>query len=1056
MTIEPQQATGVPLLGGVLLSLACAAGVTADIVPAQDAPQPMTPAESLSRIHLPAGFEMSLVASEPQVQDPSGIAIDEWGRLFVCELHGYNIEGHLDVQELNKTGELDRTVRRIRWEFMGGKLAREAERHQYGVVKLLSDQDGDGVMDAAEVWADDLPPCYGLIPARGGIIAVAAPDIVFLADRDRDGRVDHREVLYTGFRVRTIERGINNPRWGVDNWIYVGGGGEGGTITGPHLPQPVQLGTTDFRIKADGSALEPVTGRVGTFGMTLNDVGDRFPSSGGTPVVYALPIPFRYLERNPHVASPSMNHRASSYHRGYRLSEPHPWRVRRQKDPQWVKFYGARETDSHYFSGGCSGEFYGGGSFPTSFQDSLFYCEPSLNIIHRAVVKRDGNGYVARRTAGEIESEFLASTDQWFRPMSLRFGPRGGMFVVDMYREIIEDYSAIPRFLQQQYGLNRGSDRGRIWRLAPAGDDSRRPPRRETPPADLDGVALVQRLSDPEHWWRTTARRLLVERGGAEGEVIERMETMVRRDLSARGVLSALYALEGLNAVGRQSLRLALKSRFFEVRVQALRLAESWLHDPGIRAQVTALVGDPDPRVRLQLALTLGEFSDREGGNALYHLIEQSLDDRWMDAAILSSASRWAEDWVMKLLETEASEGNRGALLRPLIATVTAEGRAEALEAIVDRLVRSGMGRQSNGLRGVLDGLSNEDGNQVGTPRLCLRIEALIESRHPLVRELAARIAVQLDQINPSVLEKAFSSAIQMSTDRAQAESDRLHALRLLASAPADAVAPVMARLLVPAESPAIQAGALAAAESLGGSRPAAVVLSAWRGLSPLLRSQVLRYLFSRDDRLPALLDALESGQVPMTTLNGQQRSRLKSIQDPGFQSRLKELLTVEEGASGGPAMSRFQAALGQESNFDRGKTVFQEACASCHRVKDVGMDVGPSLASVVARPDEALLLDLLRPNDKVDPAYRQYQVTTRAGETFSGILSADSATSVTLRAAQGLEQTVLREDIEALMGSELSLMPDNFGDLLSPDDVAHLLAFLRMSFAQGAAIDDP
>ena len=114
---------------------------------------------------MPEGFQIDLVASEPVVKEPSGIAFDEHGRVFVCELHGYNIEGHIDTQELNKTGELDKTVRRIRWEFKGGKIAEEALKQQFGVVKLLIDTDGDGVMDKAEVWADDLPPCYGIVAA---------------------------------------------------------------------------------------------------------------------------------------------------------------------------------------------------------------------------------------------------------------------------------------------------------------------------------------------------------------------------------------------------------------------------------------------------------------------------------------------------------------------------------------------------------------------------------------------------------------------------------------------------------------------------------------------------------------------------------------------------------------------------------------------------------------------------------------------------------------------------------------------------------------------------
>ena len=250
--------------------------------PQHAAPLPLSPEESAAKIRLPDGFRIELVASEPVVEEPTCIAFDEFGRTFFCELHGFNVEGELDVAELNKTGKIDKSVRRIRWEREGGRIAEEAKELQYGTVKLLTDCDGDGRMDQARVWADRLPPCYGMLPVGGGLIVVCAPEIFFLVDRDGDGKAEVREVLFTGFRREFIERGINNPRWCVDNWIYVGSGGDGGTITGPKLKEPVELGRTDFRIKPNGSAIEPVTGVVRTFGLALNDIGDRFTAAGGT------------------------------------------------------------------------------------------------------------------------------------------------------------------------------------------------------------------------------------------------------------------------------------------------------------------------------------------------------------------------------------------------------------------------------------------------------------------------------------------------------------------------------------------------------------------------------------------------------------------------------------------------------------------------------------------------------------------------------------------------------------------------------------------------------
>ena len=166
-----------------------------------DAPKPLSPAESAKLVNLPPGFRLELVAAEPLVRQPSGVCWDAHGNLFVSELHGYNIEGQFDIEELNKTGKLDRVVRRIA---ANEDAMRRAEKEQFGTVKRLIASDGDGVMDHAEVWADRLPACLGICPARGGIIAICAPDIVYLADRDGDGRAEVRETLFTGFKFGII------------------------------------------------------------------------------------------------------------------------------------------------------------------------------------------------------------------------------------------------------------------------------------------------------------------------------------------------------------------------------------------------------------------------------------------------------------------------------------------------------------------------------------------------------------------------------------------------------------------------------------------------------------------------------------------------------------------------------------------------------------------------------------------------------------------------------------------------------------------------------------
>src|SRR2546429_427487 len=484
--------------------------VFAQIPKPPDAPRPMTPEQSAAAFKLPDGLRMEVVAGGPLIASPSAVCWDERGRMFVSELHGYNLAGQLDIEELNRTGKLDTQVRRVRAD---EKFKRAAEAGTFGVVKWLRDTNGDGRMDAAEVWATNLPPIYGLVPARGGIIVACAPDIVFLADRDGDGKAETREVLFTGFPTGELERGINAPQWGADGWIYFGRGWGGGKITGPHLPAPVELPGSDFRIRPDGSAIEPVTGATHTFGFAMTESGDRFTVTTTVPGIFIAPLPWRYLARNPDAATPSLE-APTGDRRAYSISKPHPWRRKRADDPDYFKNYHWRYGAAESEAAGCVTASCG----PMVWKDrarpglrgQYFVCEPAGNLIHRALNEADGSALKIRRAPGEEKSEFAASTDAWSHPMNLTHGPDGCIWVTDYYREIIEDYSAIPRHLQQQYGVYAGHDRGRIYRLTHR--DATRAPAADM--STLDAKALARECASPLFWRRQTAQRLLVERGG--------------------------------------------------------------------------------------------------------------------------------------------------------------------------------------------------------------------------------------------------------------------------------------------------------------------------------------------------------------------------------------------------------------------------------------------------------------------------------------------------------------------------------------------------------------
>jgi len=710
-----------PLIFGFFLVISASAQIPAPT----DAPKPRTPEESAAAFKLPPGFRMEVVASEPLLASPSGIAWDERGRMFVSELHGYNLAGQLDIEELNKSGKLDTQVRRVQADAKH-KLA--AEKGTFGVIKLLTDTDGDGRMDKATVFATNLPPAYGLVPARGGLIVACAPHILFFADRDGDGFAEVRETLFTGFGTGELERGINAPQWGADGWIYFGRGWPGGPITGPKLAQPVTLPGSDFRIRADGSAIEPVTGNTATFGFAFTEAGDRFTVTTRNSF-FVAPLPWHYLVRNPDAAASGLQVAVGDA-RAYSISKPHPWRQRRADDPAYSKYYrdryGAAESDpTGWFTSACGPLLYRDHALP-GLHGHYFLCEPSGNLIHRALVETDGPAVTFRRAPGEEQSEFAATSDQWSHPMHLLHGPDGAIWVVDYYREIIEDYSAIPRHLQQQYGLYAGHDRGRIYRLthaqmpaAPAADLSK-----------LDAKSLAAETASPLLWRRQTAQRLLVERneksaapqlrevlaaaraGDFQSPSVSNENAKAaagsRRHIEPSAVITALRTLNQLAVLTPDDLHPFVSHSAESVRVHALQLADRLFAKPESKGLLdtvlTAAAAETSPRVALQFALSLGESRDPRAFAMLARYARERLGVRWMDTAILSSLHKRGGEMLVELLR---EPGGSGPLLGALTKAIAASRDEAELARTLNLLASATPETQATVLDGLAKGRKN-------------------------------------------------------------------------------------------------------------------------------------------------------------------------------------------------------------------------------------------------------------------------------------------------------------------------------------------------------------
>jgi putative membrane-bound dehydrogenase-like protein len=997
-------------LVAVVVTVTLAAGfpqaALAEIPKPADAPKPLSPQDSHATFRVPAGLKVQLVAAEPLIHEPSGVCWDAKGRLFVSELHGYNLEGQFDIEEANKTGKLDMEVRRIA---APPEAKKKADAATYGTIKLLADTDGDGVMDKATVFADHLPACYGICAARDGIIATAAPQIIYLADRDGDGVAEVREVLYEGFAVGIFERSINQPQWGHDDWIYAGAGAGGGRITGPYLQEAVDLPASDFRFKADGTAIEPLVGRTHTFGITLTDRDEKIVINTTVAGILTAPIPWGALARNPDYAISGVEYSLGGG-RAYPTSQPHPWRTKREENAEFAKFYkdryGIAESAANgYYTSCCGPLFYDDTALP-GLAGQLFACEPSQNLITRGVIGRENGRMTLTRLPEEAEGEFFTSTDIWFHAMALGHAPDGAMAVVDFYREIIEDYSAIPRYLQQQYELDHGKDRGRIWKIVP-----------EKPlpvvSADMYGLStdsLVQELASERFWRRQTARRLLVERKAtASAPAIAKLITP---SAPRPAVVNALHTLAALGASDPATIRTALSHRDAAVRTHAVAVAEPLLKgDRSLCDAVLAVADDPDADVVRRVALALGAASDPRTLDALAAIARRSGDVPWIDAAVMSSLSGRAGEMLGMLLAAPDTIGKAGPLVGPLATAVASRRHPDELSAAIAAVAFTKDG----------------DLRQAGWRGLRKAFNAPAEAR--LGPAAIAAIRTAQDDADAEVATAARDLVRLMKIESTQERSRRIAAL-------AEDVGD-------PEADPKVR---LAAVRELSAENDQAVtksLIASFESATPQVREAILEACFARSDRLPAVVDALEAGTLPASACSALHRAALEQHADKALALRahaqFAKLLANLDGQ-----IADYSRALSNPRDRAHGAALFKQHCGTCHQAHGVGVAVGPALAGEAKQPEDTLLVSILAPNAQITGGYTTYTILTTGGQVFTGLLAADTASSVTLKQQEGKTQTVLRKDIEELKASPVSLMPESLGKALSPQDVADILAWLR------------
>jgi putative heme-binding domain-containing protein len=327
-------------------------------------------------------------------------------------------------------------------------------------------------------------------------------------------------------------------------------------------------------------------------------------------------------------------------------------------------------------------------------------------------------------------------------------------------------------------------------------------------------------------------------------------------------------------------------------------------------------------------------------------------------------------------------------------------------------------------------------------------LRGLLASSHSEVRQRAFEVAKLVRLQEAPEMKAALEAAGKTALDEERALPERLAAIALLKGAPLDEVQPVAEKLLAPRQPLDLQLAAIEAMSTASDARAASILVADWSSKSPKVQSAAIEAMFQRQNRLPLLLDALQRGEIPLSTLDAARREQLRNNPDAEIRRRATALLAGQAAPKDRQeVLARYTSALSLARDVGRGQTVFQRQCAKCHRVRDQGYVVGPDLAATVQRTDEMLVSDAFDPSNQITAGYNSYTIVTEDGRIFTGVLAAESATGVTLRREEGKEDTILRKDIDEMSASSVSLMPERVEQEITPQEFADLIAYLRQAF---------
>lgn len=949
--------------------------------------------KSVEGFEIENDFNLEKVASEPLIVDPVDLEFNENGDVIVLEMPGYPYEK---------------------------KQSR---------LLVLKDKNNDGVYDSSIVFAENLRLANSFMPYKKGVLVAAPPYLLHLHDKNQNYKIEKIDTLMGGFSTGNLQHNYNALTYGIDNWIYAANGGnDGSPFWWGDSTNKLDLRGQDFRFNLETRKMERLGKSSGGFGLAMDEYGRIFETHNLTHISH-LVFPDRYqigkALLNEHTLENVSNHDENGLARVFPIGE----QEERVNHPE----------QSGYFSGSCGVTYYGGGAFEKKYNNTIWIADVVLNLIHVDKIKSKGASFEAERLVEQ--KEFLASRDRAFRPVNMSVGPDGAMYVIDIYRKVIEHPEWIPDEIEKTLDMKAGTKQGRIYRITPL---------KSVETFDFKTLkklsGQISALSNPNQWVRNTAHRLIME-----NTIALKTETKLRKLLSSENTFARLHALWILGYSGKlnyEELKSALKDKIPEIRENVLKICETYFSkNELILLESLKLLKDNDQRVRMQAALSISTLEEsfpiykkntQKIYNAIINAAKLPMDDWNIAALTIVSKSKSAE--IFGLLLKQKSINPK--LLASL--ALNANENIEKLEIILKCLSETNLSDKN--IEVIIKQLNANTMKLKGS-----KIEPFIEKIETdasigLLKEIATlRNKVGLNASTRFI--KYSKEATKNVLNSTLPDSIRIQYLGLLDFLPYAQKSSILFECLKNSQPLKLQEGALRQLANYKDVEIGKKVVNIWKDLSPQTRRYASDLLLYKESNHDALLTGLENGAINIGEMNfdlERRRTLLWWTDNENTKRRAKKLFSDSGVTNRQEAINKMKPALRLKGDGKKGKDVFTNTCSACHKYGSIGNEVGPVLTEINRKSKSTILHEILDPNAAVDPKYINHVIETKNGIVHMGIIAVESDKSLTIQKIGGEKVNINKSEIKSFRSTGTSLMMEGFENVLSIQQIADLLDFLQ------------